>query len=226
MIGATRPDNGSGTLRRESLPSGQVIATSAGNRCELPQNFRTLGGHGDNPEGHRCVGRATVTPGLRCTAIPDRFRPIRTAVNQDRPRREPGSGGRPRHGGGGRGPGGGGRLRCRAAGASTAAPPAPALGASNRALVGAVGADTGDRSWISVAAVMWAREPGPEPQAADPFSQIANRPQKLADGSLNVLLLGSDSRDPGHPGRGADRHHYDLAYTSGPRQGVRDLAPP
>jgi len=30
----------------------------------------------------------------------------------------------------------------------------------------------------------------------DPFSQIANRPPKEAHGALNLLLLGSDSRDP------------------------------
>jgi len=49
---------------------------------------------------------------------------------------------------------------------------------------------------ISVAAVLWARNLDERLKRTDPFSQIANRPQKLADGSLNLLLLGSDSRDP------------------------------
>lgn len=33
----------------------------------------------------------------------------------------------------------------------------------------------------------------------DPFADIAGRPQKLAEGTLNILLLGSDSRDPDQP---------------------------
>jgi LCP family protein required for cell wall assembly len=49
---------------------------------------------------------------------------------------------------------------------------------------------------ISVGAVIWARNLDANLKRMDPFSQIANRPQKLADGSLNVLMLGSDSRDP------------------------------
>jgi LCP family protein required for cell wall assembly len=49
---------------------------------------------------------------------------------------------------------------------------------------------------ISVAGVMWARNLNENLKRTDPFSQIENRPQKLADGSLNILVLGSDSRDP------------------------------
>jgi LCP family protein required for cell wall assembly len=33
----------------------------------------------------------------------------------------------------------------------------------------------------------------------DPFEEIANCPPKLAEGSINILLLGSDSRDPDAP---------------------------
>jgi LCP family protein required for cell wall assembly len=33
----------------------------------------------------------------------------------------------------------------------------------------------------------------------DPFEQVANRPPKVAEGSLNILLLGTDSRDPDAP---------------------------
>ena len=63
------------------------------------------------------------------------------------------------------------------------------------ALVGAV-ALTLVIGLISVGVVIWARNLDANLKRTDPFSQIANRPQKLADGSLNVLMLGSDSRDP------------------------------
>jgi len=33
----------------------------------------------------------------------------------------------------------------------------------------------------------------------DPFVQVENRPPKVAEGSLNILLLGTDSRDPDAP---------------------------
>ena len=49
---------------------------------------------------------------------------------------------------------------------------------------------------ISVATVMWVHNVDERLKRTDPFSQIENRPQKLADGSLNILVLGSDSRDP------------------------------
>jgi LCP family protein required for cell wall assembly len=49
---------------------------------------------------------------------------------------------------------------------------------------------------VSVVSLMWARNLDDNLKRTDPFGQIANRPQKLADGSLNILLLGSDSRDP------------------------------
>ena len=39
-------------------------------------------------------------------------------------------------------------------------------------------------------------------QRDDPFSQITDgRPAKVADGALNMLLLGSDSRDPDNKGK-------------------------
>jgi LCP family protein required for cell wall assembly len=52
---------------------------------------------------------------------------------------------------------------------------------------------------ISAAALLWARNLDENLKRTDAFSQIAHRPQKLVDGSLNVLLLGSDSREPDAP---------------------------
>ena len=44
----------------------------------------------------------------------------------------------------------------------------------------------------------------------DPFASIEGRPPKVVDGTLNILLLGTDSRDPNAssdgPGPVADRH--------------------
>ena len=52
---------------------------------------------------------------------------------------------------------------------------------------------------ISVAGLLWLRDLDDKLKRTDAFSQIANRPQKLVDGSLNVLVLGSDSREPDAP---------------------------
>ncbi|MFF5231062.1 LCP family protein [Dactylosporangium sp. NPDC000521] len=42
-------------------------------------------------------------------------------------------------------------------------------------------------------------------QRDDPFSEITNgRPAKVADGALNILLLGSDSRDPDNKGKAGE----------------------
>jgi len=65
------------------------------------------------------------------------------------------------------------------------------VGAMALALIAAIGV---------VAALVWVHGVDSSLKRNDPFSQIAGgRPQKLADGSLNVLMLGSDSRDPGAP---------------------------
>ena len=51
-----------------------------------------------------------------------------------------------------------------------------------------------------VVSFLWAKKVDEDLRRTDPFSQISGgRPQKLADGSLNVLLLGSDSREPDAP---------------------------
>src|SRR5262245_55112192 len=51
-----------------------------------------------------------------------------------------------------------------------------------------------------VVSFLWAKKIDEDLRRADPFSQISGgRPHKLADGSLNVLLLGSDSREPDAP---------------------------
>jgi LCP family protein required for cell wall assembly len=45
-----------------------------------------------------------------------------------------------------------------------------------------------------ITSYLWVRKVDDDLRRTDPFSQIAGRPQKLADGTLNILMVGSDSR--------------------------------
>ncbi len=51
----------------------------------------------------------------------------------------------------------------------------------------------------TLSAYLWVENVDRGLKRTDPFAEVAGRPQKLVDGSLNILLLGSDSRDPGAP---------------------------
>jgi LCP family protein required for cell wall assembly len=46
---------------------------------------------------------------------------------------------------------------------------------------------------------LWVKHVDDGLNRTDPFADVAGRPQKLTEGTLNVLLLGSDSRDPDAP---------------------------
>ncbi|MDT5025045.1 MAG: hypothetical protein QOE61_1471 [Micromonosporaceae bacterium] len=46
---------------------------------------------------------------------------------------------------------------------------------------------------------LWVKNVDDGLKRTDPFADVAGRPQKLIDGTLNILLLGSDSRDPSAP---------------------------
>lgn len=47
---------------------------------------------------------------------------------------------------------------------------------------------------------LWARGVDDNIRREDPFADLDTRPPKITEGALNVLLLGSDSRDPEHTG--------------------------
>jgi LCP family protein required for cell wall assembly len=49
------------------------------------------------------------------------------------------------------------------------------------------------------ATYLWIKSVDDGLNRTDPFANINGRPQRLADGALNVLLLGSDTRDPSAP---------------------------
>jgi LCP family protein required for cell wall assembly len=51
----------------------------------------------------------------------------------------------------------------------------------------------------ALSAYVWFKNVDDDLKRTDPFSDIAGRPPKTVDGSLNILLLGSDSRDPDAP---------------------------
>src|ERR1700730_12603427 len=51
----------------------------------------------------------------------------------------------------------------------------------------------------TLSAYLWVKNVDGDLKRTDPFAAVAGRPQKVVDGSLNILLLGSDSRDPGAP---------------------------
>jgi LCP family protein required for cell wall assembly len=46
---------------------------------------------------------------------------------------------------------------------------------------------------------LWVKNVDDGLKRTDAFSDVAGRPQKVVDGTLNILLLGSDSRDPAAP---------------------------
>jgi LCP family protein required for cell wall assembly len=52
---------------------------------------------------------------------------------------------------------------------------------------------------IVVTNVLWLKNVDEGLNREDPFAALEGRPQKLADGTINILLLGSDSRDPDSP---------------------------
>jgi LCP family protein required for cell wall assembly len=155
------------------------------------------------PEDGRWVGRAAVTPASRYRYPTDRryvTNPADVVATATATTTRPGgasrrrdSGGVPPRRTGGGGPPGGTGGGAAATGGSPRRRLRPRWG--RIAIVGAV-ALTLVIGLISVATVLWVRNLDANLKRTDPFSQIAHRPQKLADGSLNILLLGSDSRDP------------------------------
>jgi LCP family protein required for cell wall assembly len=46
---------------------------------------------------------------------------------------------------------------------------------------------------------LWFKNVDDDLKRTDPFADVAGRPQKVVDGTLNILLLGTDSRDPDAP---------------------------
>jgi LCP family protein required for cell wall assembly len=53
-----------------------------------------------------------------------------------------------------------------------------------------------------VGGLLWARGVDENLRREDPFSGLAGRPDKVAAGARNILLLGTDSRDPENGGEG------------------------
>jgi LCP family protein required for cell wall assembly len=51
----------------------------------------------------------------------------------------------------------------------------------------------------TVSSYLWFKNVDDALKRTDPFADIAGRPQKVVDGTLNILLLGTDSRDPSAP---------------------------
>ncbi len=51
----------------------------------------------------------------------------------------------------------------------------------------------------AVVGYTWIRGVDDGLKRTDPFADVAGRPQKIAEGTLNILLLGTDSRDPDAP---------------------------
>ena len=52
---------------------------------------------------------------------------------------------------------------------------------------------------------LWVKGVNDDLRREDPFAALEGRPPKLADGTLNILMLGSDSRDPEFAGDGVER---------------------
>jgi LCP family protein required for cell wall assembly len=52
---------------------------------------------------------------------------------------------------------------------------------------------------VALSGYLWLQSVNDGLKRTDAFSDIAGRPPKVVDGSLNILLLGSDSRDPDAP---------------------------
>jgi LCP family protein required for cell wall assembly len=153
------------------------------------------------PEDHRWVGRAGVPPASRYPyPLPVGTHVAATGVAATTTTTRPNGASRSfAEGGAPPGRTGGGGPPRRTGGGGTASGGAPRRRLGPRwgriAFVGAV-ALTLVIALVSVATLLWAYNLDERLKRTDPFSQIANRPQKLADGSLNILLLGSDSRDP------------------------------
>jgi LCP family protein required for cell wall assembly len=68
------------------------------------------------------------------------------------------------------------------------------------ALVAGIGAVTG---------YLWLSGVDDDLKRIDAFEDVAGRPQKVAEGSLNILLLGTDSRDPDAPVDAASKWRAD-----------------
>jgi LCP family protein required for cell wall assembly len=51
----------------------------------------------------------------------------------------------------------------------------------------------------ALSSYLWFKNVDDGLKRTDAFSDVAGRPQKVVDGALNILLLGTDSRDPGAP---------------------------
>lgn len=56
---------------------------------------------------------------------------------------------------------------------------------------------------------LWLRGIDADLKRQDPFAQLEGRPPKLADGTLNILLLGTDSRDPDYASDGVTGERAD-----------------
>jgi LCP family protein required for cell wall assembly len=60
-----------------------------------------------------------------------------------------------------------------------------------------------------VTSYLWVRNVDEGLKRTDPFASIEGRPQKLAAGTLNILLLGTDSRDPNSSADGPGKWRTD-----------------
>lgn len=60
-----------------------------------------------------------------------------------------------------------------------------------------------------VSSYLWVRGVDQGIKRSDPFSEMEGRPPKLAAGALNILLLGTDSRDPDAPTTGPSKWRTD-----------------
>jgi LCP family protein required for cell wall assembly len=56
---------------------------------------------------------------------------------------------------------------------------------------------------------LWLKGVDSDLKREDPFAQLEGRPPKLADGTVNILLLGTDSRDPEHGSDGVSGERSD-----------------
>ena len=56
---------------------------------------------------------------------------------------------------------------------------------------------------------LWIRGVDKDIKRQDPFSQLLGRPPKVADGTINILMLGSDSRDPEYASDGVSGERTD-----------------
>ena len=61
----------------------------------------------------------------------------------------------------------------------------------------------------ALAGYLWMKGVDDRLKREDPFAALEGRPPKLADGSLNILMLGTDSRDPEHNSDGVSGERAD-----------------